>query len=194
MYQNHGDFAFKSFFHRLFDSYHKLAGQYPRVMGSCVTEGNWHYMSVCNVGGDKNMFDPVANKWGIEGKDVRYQFQSSYFPATFGIQSFRSDWTVYDAENLEAKSIGWDAMYMLGLSQTTVEKNPQKTAIFKAFRTWEDARAAGVFSPAVKAELRDMNLKFHIERSGSGFILRSVQEVQGPTKTWVLGSPQKLSN
>ena len=66
-------------------------------------------MSVCNVGGGNHMFDPVNNRWGIEGKDVRNGFGNSYFPVTFGIQDWHSDWSVYDAENLEAKSIGGGA-------------------------------------------------------------------------------------
>ena len=178
MYQNHGDFAFKTFFHRLFDTYHRLSGgKYPRVMGSCVCEGNWHYMSVCNVGGGNNMFDPVANKWGIEGKDVRYQFESNYFPATFGIQDYHGDWTPFDAENLEAKSVGWNANYMLGLSQDTVEKSGEKSAIFKALRTWQDARTDGVFTNAIKEKLKDLNYKFHLERAGkSRYLLSPVLE------------------
>jgi hypothetical protein len=179
MYQNQGDYAFKVFLRRLFDSYQKLSGgKYLRVMGSTVTEGSWHYMSVCNVGGGGNMFDPVKNKWGIEGKDVRYQWGSSYFPATFGVQNYRGDWTVYDAENLQAKSIGWGATYMLGLDQSTVEKSGEKDEIFKAFRVWENARRAKVFTPATKKKLKDMNLKFHLEQAGEKlFLLSPVKEV-----------------
>jgi len=178
MYQNHGDFAFKSFFHRLFDTYRKLSGgRYLRVMGSCVCEGNWHYMSVCNVGGGNNMFDPVLNRWGIEGKDVRYQFASNYFPATFGIQDFHSDWSVFDAENLEAKSIGWGATYMLGLNQDTVERSGEKDAIFQALKTWQEARSAVVFDAETKARMKDLSNKFHLTRNAKGgFQLAEVKE------------------
>src|SRR4030095_329760 len=120
-------------------------------------------MSVCNVGGGDHMFSPVLNKWGIEGKDMRYVFESSYFPATFGIQSYQADWSLYDAENLQAKSIGWNATYMLGLSQQTVETSAEKAAIFKAFRAWEAARAANVFTKAQKDKLKDLDYKYHLE-------------------------------
>lgn len=168
MYQGHGQYAFKRFFRGLFDSYHRGGGSYLRVMGSCVQEGNWHYMSVCNVGGGDHMFNPVWNKWGIEGKDMRYVFESSYFPATFGIQSYHPNWSIYDAENLEAKSIGWNATYMLGLSQQAVEASGEKTAIFRAIRTWQEARAADVFTPAIKNKLKDLRYKFHLEKSDGG--------------------------
>ncbi len=168
MYQGHGQYSFKRFFRQLFDSYARSGGEYLRVMGSCVFEGNWHYMSVCNVGGGNHMFDPVGNKWGIEGKDMRYVFESNYFPATFGIINYSPDWSLYDIENLQAKSIGWDATYMLGLSQGAVERSGMKDAAFAAFRLWEDARASGVFTKKVKEKLKDMTKKFHLEKAASG--------------------------
>ncbi|SKA37436.1 hypothetical protein SAMN04488128_104284 [Chitinophaga eiseniae] len=171
MYQGHGHYSFKRFFRGLFDSYHRNGGKYLRVMGSAVQEGSWHYMSVCNVGGGDHMFSPVKNKWGIEGKDMRYVFESSYFPATFGIQGYQADWSLYDAENLEAKSIGWNATYMLGLNQQTVEASGEKEAIFNAFRCWEEARAANKFSNALKEKLKDLGYKFHLEKAAANIYL-----------------------
>jgi hypothetical protein len=135
VYPGQGQYSFKRFMRRLFDQYAARGGKYLRVMGSCVFEGNWLYMSVCNVGGGNNMFNPVTNKWGIEGKDVRYAYCSSYFPCTFGIQTLSPSWTVQTIENLQSKAVAWDATYMLGLSEESVEKCPQKQGIFKAFRT-----------------------------------------------------------
>ncbi|MGN7722052.1 hypothetical protein [Chitinophaga sp. 22620] len=177
MYQGHGQYSFKRFFRRLFDSYEKAGGKYLRVMGSCIFEGNWHYMSVCNVGGGNHMFDPVLNKWGIEGKDMRYVFESNYFPSTFGIISYTSDWSLYDMENLQAKSIGWDATYMLGLSQRAAEASGLKDAAFSAFRTWEHAREAGVFKARHKEKLKDLAKKFHLEQTAPGiFVLYTLHE------------------
>lgn len=181
MYQGHGQYSFKRFFRRLFDSYRESGGQYLRVMGSCVFEGNWHYMSVCNVGGGNHMFDPVLNKWGIEGKDMRYVFESNYFPATFGIISYASDWSLYDIENLQAKSIGWDATFMLGLNQRTVENSGLKNAAFSAFRTWEAARDAGIFNAHHKEKLKDLTRKFHLEETSPGvFVLYTLREERKP--------------
>lgn len=177
IYQGHGQYSFKRFFRKLFDSYKQNGGNYLRVMGSAITEGSWHYMSVCNVGGGDHMFSPILNKWGIEGKDIRYAWESSYFPATFGIQNYSSNWSVYDAENLQAKSLGWNATYMLGLSQQTVENSAEKVAIFKAYRIWQNARAAQVFTKAHKAKLKDLDYKFHLEQTGnSSFMLYPVKE------------------
>jgi len=182
LYQNQGYFGVRRFLRRFVDSFGKLTGgSAPRIMGSCVFPGGWEFMSVCNVGGGNNMFDPVLNRWGIEGKDVRNGFGNSYFPPTFGIQNYQSDWSVYDAENLQAKAIGWDATYMLGLSQDAVERSGNKAAIFGAFRTWENARAAGAFSSAVKQRLRDLNLKFHLDREKGAFRLTPIRETRSST-------------
>ncbi len=180
LYQNQGYFGVRRFLRRFVETYGKVTnGKVPRIMGSCVFGGGWEYMSVCNVGGGANMFDPVRNRWGIEGKDVRNGLGNSYFPPTFGIQDFQPDWTVYDIQNLQAKAIGWDASYMLGLSQKAVESSGEKRELFKAFRTWEDARAAGVFTSAIKKRLRDLNLKFHLERFSNGELrLTPVQELR----------------
>ncbi|MEJ2903469.1 hypothetical protein WAE58_13580 [Pedobacter panaciterrae] len=177
IYQGHGQYSFKRFFGKLFESYKRNGGKYLRVMGSAVGEGSWHYMSVCNVGGGDHMFSPVNNKWGIEGKDMRYVFESSYLPATFGIINLDSEWTMYDAENLQAKSIGWDATYMLGLSERAVENCSEKNAIFKAYRTWENLRSEIDFSKTLKEKLKDLNYKFHLEQTGKkAFILYPVRE------------------
>jgi len=179
MYQGHGQYSFKRFFRKLFDSYQKNGGKYLRVMGSSVYEGNWHYMSVCNIGGGDHMFSPVLNKWGIEGKDMRYVFQSNYMAATFGIISYASDWSLYDAENLQAKSIGWDATYMLGLSQDAVEKSGEKESIFQSFRLWEDARRKGIFTKALKEKLKNLDYKYHLEQNGSDrYTLYSIRETR----------------
>lgn len=163
-YQGHGQYSFKRFMRGLFDNFHRMGGDYLRVMGSCVFEGNWHYMSVCNIGGGNNMYNPINNKWGIEGKDIRYSFSGNYFPCTFGIQSLQSNWNVQTIENLQSKSIAWDGTYMLGLSQNSVEKHPNKQAMFKAFRIWEDARQANAFSSELKKEMREETNIYHLEQ------------------------------
>jgi len=181
LYQGHGYFGVRRFLRRFVESYAKLnGGEQPRIMGSAVFAGGWEFMGTCNVGGGANMFDPVLNRWGIEGKDIRNGFANSYFAPTFGIQKYESEWSMYDAENLQAKAIGWDATYMLGLSEEAVERSGEKDAIFRTFRTWEDARVAGAFPQSVKESLKDLGSKFHLERWGKdGFLLERVKEFRG---------------
>jgi len=179
LYQNHGYYAARVFMRRLFETCYRLTGRYPRVTGSCVFAGAWDYMDACNVGGGDNMFVASTGRWGIEGKDIRNGFENSYYPGTFGGTDWHSDWSVYDAENLQAKAIGWDATFYLGVSQEVVEKTGEKDAIFKAFPAWQYARAENVFTKEQKAKLRDPDYKFHLEQTGArAFALRPVKELR----------------
>jgi hypothetical protein len=179
LYQNHGYYAVRIFCRRLFETYAKLTGgRFPRVTGSCVFAGAWEYMNVCDLGGGNNMFNPISGHRGIEGKDVGSGFGSSYFPATFGIQDWLSDWSVYDAQNLQAKAIGLNATYGLNISQEVVERSGEKDAIFKSFRAWENARAANVFTKEQKQQLKDPDYKFNLVQTGEeSFLLSSVKEI-----------------
>ena len=114
---------------------------YQRVMGATLSEGGWHYQSVLNVGGGKNMYLIKNRKWAIEGKDIRNMCFSNFFPSTFGItEPLRPNSTAQEWENLQAISVGVGVTYMMNLSQKSVESCAQKYEIFRAIRTWENAR------------------------------------------------------
>ncbi len=175
-----GYYGVRSFLRRFYDSYAKLTGgKTPRILPSCVFTGAWEYFQDCNVGGGPNMFDPVGNKWGTEGKDMRDGFTNSYFPGSFGIQGYHSEWSLYDAENLEAKSIGWMCTFALSTSQEAIERGGEKDGILKAFHTWEAARASSAFTPAQLKQLQDTNLKFHLDQIGEkSFALFPIKEIR----------------
>ena len=180
LYQNHGYYGTRIFCRRLFETYAKLTGgKAPRVTGSCVFAGAWEYMNVCNLGGGNNMFNPISGRRAIEGKDIGNGFSNSYFPATFGIQGFNSGWSLYDAENLEAKAVGWDATYALSVSQAALDNCGEKDSICRAFRAWQNARAVGFFSKTQKLKLRDPDYKFHLEQTGDKtFVLTPIKEIR----------------
>ncbi|MDR3713637.1 MAG: hypothetical protein P4L51_12520 [Puia sp.] len=159
-YQGHGQYSIKRFYDTLFAHLH----HYIRNTGSCIFEGNWHYMSSLDVGGD--LFDPAANRFKIQGKDFKHIYYSNLLHFSFGLVNFSPRWDAAAAENLETRAIGWDGQYMLGLGQEDVEKCGEKQAIFHAIRTWEDARAAGVFTARYKEAFRNLENRFHLERVG----------------------------
>ncbi|HEY3325246.1 MAG TPA: hypothetical protein VGP72_32640 [Planctomycetota bacterium] len=168
VYQNHGYYGTRIFCRRLFETYAKLTGgKFPRVTASNVFAGSWEYLNVCDVGGGDNMFNAVSGRRAIEGKDIGNGFSASYYPATFGIQNWHSDWSLYDAENLEAKAVGWDATYAFSVSQDAIDKSGERDAIFTAFRAWQNARATTVFTKAQKLRLQDPGYKFHLEQTGA---------------------------
>jgi len=163
-----GYYGVKRFFRKMFEraAFHKI--DYIRITGATLSEGSWHYQSVWNVGGGKNMYDVEKRVWGSstsEGKDIRDVAYANFFPATFGGNfGIKKDSKVEDYEHIQAISVGVGATYMLGINQKNVESCPQKYQIFKAIRTWEDARAANAFPDDLKRKLANPKKSWMLER------------------------------
>jgi hypothetical protein len=183
--QGHGYYAVKRFHRKLFEEAEGYNLPDLRIMGATLSEGSWHYQSVWNVGGGTNMYDLVSRQWGSatsEGKDIRDVAFSNYFPATFGINfGIGPASKVADYEHIEAISIGVGATYMLPLSKSSVESCPQKYEIFRAIRTWENARAANVFSRSLKKRLADPANNWQLEQVDKDHwkLYRMVNSVRG---------------
>jgi hypothetical protein len=194
VYLNHGAYGTRLFCKRFFETYAALTGgRFPRVSGSCIFSGAWEYWNVCDVGGGDNMFNAASGRRAIEGKDIGNGFSSSYFPATFGGQSWHSDWSLYDAENLQAKAIGWEATYGFYLSQAAIDSSGEKDAIFEAFPAWQNARVLGLFSKAIRERLKDPDFKFHLEQTGQeSFLLYQGKQLQ--LSATANGTPVTLTN
>lgn len=91
----------------------------------------------------------------------KYQSEGGYFfGSNFPIVATS---TVETYEHVEAISVGWGVTYALKLSQKDVESCPQKEAIFKAIRTWEDARRADAFPVEIKKLLTNPSYDWHLE-------------------------------
>ncbi len=155
----HGYYGVKRFFRKMFERADALKIPYLRFTGATLSEGSWHYQSVWNVGGGKNMYDAQTREWGSttsEGKDIRDAAVSNYFPATLGSNfAIDSTSTIELYEHVQAISVGAGATYFIPISQKLVERCPNKYAIFKTLRTWENARAANAFTRKIKKQLAD---------------------------------------
>lgn len=153
----HGYYGVKRFFRKMFEKGEKLKIPYLRFTGATLSEGSWHYQSVWNVGGGKNMYNAETRQWGSatsEGKDIRDAAVSNYFPATFGSNfAIDSTSTIELYEHVQAISVGAGATYFMPLSQKLVERCSNKYEIFKTLRTWENARAANAFTRTIKKQL-----------------------------------------
>ncbi|HEX5151850.1 MAG TPA: hypothetical protein VFW07_10395 [Parafilimonas sp.] len=163
----HGYYSAKRFFRKMFERAAKLGVPYIRFTGATLSEGSWHYQSIWNVGGGKNLYDPETREWGSttsQGKDLRDVTYGNYFPSGWGGNfSINAHSTVSQYEHIQAVSVGIGTTYSLNLNQEDVESCPQKEEIFKVIRTWEDARAANAFPRRVKQQLADAAQSFHLE-------------------------------
>jgi hypothetical protein len=165
----HGYYSVKRFFHTLFDRAKELGVPYIRFTGSTLSEGSWHYQSIWNVGGGKNMYDSETREWGSttsQGKDLRDVTYANFFPVSMGANfPIKATSTVAQYEHIQAVSVGMGSTYSLQLNQNDVESCPQKFGIFRAIRTWENARLANAFPGWVKKELANPAQQFHLEET-----------------------------
>lgn len=163
----HGYYSVKRFFRRMFERAKMLGVPYLRFSGATLSEGSWHYQSVWNVGGGKNLYDLDTREWGSttsQGKDMRDVTFSNYFPVSFGNNfAIKASSTAEQYEHIEALCVGYGATYFLPLSENDVESCPQKDRIFRVIRTWEEARRADAFPNSVKKLLRDSSYDWHLE-------------------------------
>jgi hypothetical protein len=167
----HGYYSVKRFFHILFDKAKALGVPYIRFTGSTLSEGSWHYQSIWNVGGGKNMYDVETREWGSttsQGKDLRDVTYANFFPVSMGVNfPIKANSTVTQYEHIQAISVGMGATYSLQLNQKDVESCPQKYEIFRAIRTWENARSANAFPSWVRKELANPANQFHLEETSA---------------------------
>lgn len=163
----HGYYSAKRFFRKMFERAAKLGIPSIRFTGATLSEGSWHYQSIWNVGGGKNLYDVETRAWGSatsQGKDLRDVTYANYFPVGMGGNfPITEKSTVAEYEHIQAISVGLGTTYSLKLNQKDVESCPQKEEIFKTIRTWEDARAANAFPRWVKKELADGSQSFRLE-------------------------------
>ena len=168
----HGYYSTKRFLRTMFDHAKSLGVDYIRFTGAGFNEGSWHYQSVNNAGGGTNLYDTNLRVWGSstsQGKDARDQEYANFFPVSFGMNfPITADSKVETYEHIQAVSVGWGATYSLRINQNAVESCPQKYAIFKAIRTWEDARRADAFPAELKKLLRNPDYDWHLEANPEG--------------------------
>ena len=196
LYQNQGYYGVRTFLRRFFNTYSQMTGATSfRALPSALFAGGWEYLNAAPLGGGANMFNPVANQWLTEGKDLRDGYGASYFPPTMGGQSFDPTWSLYDAENLEAKSIGWNGAYTFYVSQAALDEYGDRDALFAAFHAWEDARAANYFSKAQLALLQSSSLKFDLVENGpNNFTLTSITEVKNSASAGTTATSVAITN
>ncbi|WP_449437660.1 hypothetical protein [Pedobacter steynii] len=83
----HGYYSAKRFFRKMFERATELGLPSIRFTGATLSEGSWHYQSIWNVGGGKNLYDVDTREWGSttsQGKDLRDVTYGNFFPVGMG--------------------------------------------------------------------------------------------------------------
>lgn len=168
----HGYYSAKRFFRRMFERAKELGVPYIRFSGATLSEGSWHYQSIWNVGGGRNLYDVDNREWGSatsQGKDLRDVTYSNYYPVSFGGNfAIKDTSTVEQYEHIQAIAVGYGATYCMALGQKDIESCPQKDAIFSTIRMWEEARSADAFPRQIKDLLRNPANSWRLEAGADG--------------------------
>ena len=163
-----GAYSVKRFFRNMFAQAKQYGLPDIRFTGATLSEGSWHYQSIWNVGGGLNIYDVKKRVWGSttsQGKDLRDVTYANFFPSSFGGNfPITAESTVEDYEHIEATAIGYGCTYAFKIGQKDVESCPQKYAIFRVIRTWEEARRADAFPTNIKKMLQDPSLSWRLEK------------------------------
>lgn len=161
-----GAYSVKRFFRNMFAQAKKHGIPDIRFTGATLSEGSWHYQSTWNVGGGLNIYDVKKRVWGSttsQGKDLRDVTYANFFPSSFGANfPITANSTVEDFEHIEATAVGYGCTYAFKIGQKDVESCPQKYEIFKAIRTWEEARRADAFPVYIRKLLQDPKLSWRL--------------------------------
>ena len=100
-----------------------------------------------------------------QGKDLRDVTYANFFPSSFGSNfPITAESTVEDFEHIEATAVGYGCTYAFNIGQKDVESCPQKYAIFRTVRTWEEARRANAFPTHIRKLLQNPSLSWRLEK------------------------------
>jgi hypothetical protein len=114
------------FFRKMFERAAKHGLPDIRFTGATLSEGSWHYQSIWNVGGGKNLYDVDTREWGSttsQGKDLRDVTYANFFPVGMGGNfPIKANSTVEQYEHIQAISVGVGTTYSLTLNQKDVER------------------------------------------------------------------------
>ena len=164
-----GTYGVKRFFRQMFEQAKLHDLPHIRFTGATLSEGSWHYQSIWNVGGGKNIYDTQLRVWGSttsQGQNLRDVTYANFFPSSFGANfPITAASTAEEYEHIEATAVGYGATYSMTLGQKDVESCPNKYAIFQVIRTWEEARRANAFPSHIRKLLQDPALSWRLERN-----------------------------
>tara|TARA_R100001369_G_scaffold76278_1_gene105409 strand:- start:5868 stop:8144 length:2277 start_codon:yes stop_codon:yes gene_type:complete len=164
----HGYYSAKRFFGKMFNKANEYGLPSIRFTGATLSEGSWHYQSIWNVGGGKNLYDIDTREWGSttsQGKDLRDVTYANFFPVGVGGNfPITSTSTAEQYEHIMAVSCGIGMTFSLKLNQNDVESCPEKYEIFKVIRTWQKAREANAFPRELKKLLVKADRNWELEQ------------------------------
>lgn len=154
-----GTYEANKFIKRLYD---KLDEKNKIICGAGPGHYYWHiYTQMC---WGEPWYDNIRESmidYRIE--NVRY-FNRNLTKGMLGWFMIKKTYRPEENEFIQALSTGWDAGYLLWVSEEDLEGSVFKDQHFSLVKDWQDARKAKVFSETQLEALRDRYKTFHLER------------------------------
>ncbi len=157
-----GDYAYTLFPQ---DFYENL--DHPVINGTSNSKHYyWHINSYCNWGEPwTEGFRESMQEYRINNQAL---FERNYLPNMLGWYLLTPTTTLSDIEWMLARAAGFNAGFALATNMEAIRGNAELGPILDAIREWETARRASVFSPALRALMKDPKNEFHLEAAGPG--------------------------
>lgn len=154
-----GNYKANKFIKRLYDQLDE-----KNVIFTAAGPGHyfWHIYTQMNWG--EPWYDNIRESmidYRIE--NVRY-FNRNLTKGMLGWFMIKKTYRPEENEFIQALSTGWDAGYLLKVSEEDLEGNAFRDQHFKLVKDWQDARKAKVFSESQLDAMRDRYKSFHLER------------------------------
>ncbi len=156
-----GYYGANKFIQRLYD---QLDEKNVIICGAGPGHYYWHLYTQMNWG--EPWYDNIRESMiDYRLENVRY-FNRNLTKGMLGWFMIQRTYRPEENQFIQALSAGWDAGYLLYLSESDLEQNAFKDQHFQIVRDWQDARNARVFNERQLEEMRDRYKTFHLERLG----------------------------
>lgn len=154
-----GYYGANRFIQRLYD---QLDNKNVIVCAAGTGHYFWHIYMQMNWG--EPWYDNIRESMiDYRLENVRY-FNRNLTRGMLGWFMIQRTYRPEENQFIQALSTGWDAGYLLYVSQDDLEGNAYKDEHFRLVKDWQDARKARAFSEEQLAEMRDRYRTFHLER------------------------------
>lgn len=193
----HGSYGSAKFI----ETYSKHLEKYPINCGSSTFHYYWHFYMRMNWG--EPWYDNLRESQVNYRMENQRYFKRNLMPGMLGWFAFNSSYRPEDIEWIQARSVGFDAGYLLRVDFKSVEANGFKEAHFTSIKEWQEARNAKVFSDDQIARLQNPKNEFHLEKvsdsewklyslkleSGYSHRFRHVQDGEPVLSKWAYNNP-----
>ncbi len=154
-----GYYGANKFIKRLYD---QLNEKNVIICGAGPGHYYWHLYTQMNWG--EPWYDNVRESMiNYRIENVRY-FNRNLTKGMLGWFMIQKSYRPEENEFIQALSTGWDAGYLLYLSESDLEENAFTDKHFNLVKDWQDARKAKVFNERQLEAMRDRYKSFHLER------------------------------